>query len=439
LTTIPTRREENRQDRLIQAQIAREDAAARSAIARDNEAAAAKQRTADLKAKADRKTAKLARKAASRKARAEWLGNHVAGILLAPVIAAGVTLSWSGMAAYGTAGYGIVGLALPVLSECGQWGFASAIEFSRRKKPAASVWHLRFGVLVATLMGMALNFNHGLQKGPGWAVTMALVSAFGITTHQLITAGPNWSRAERASARTARLMARIEAAAEEAAPVLIDEAGRPRKVFEAGIVKAERRWFRTVIVPDPEATARLAKPPPEAVTEQAPEGSAEAVAEGSAEPTLEPVAVIPRPVTVAVNKAGHGTLRLTFTPAAKLPFSGRIGGSGDPVTDPLPLTPGKPDGDPRSEPCAVPLVTPLGDPKSDPARDRDERPKRPRRQLSARPKRDRVTTLIEAGKSTDEIRRMTGASESTIKRRRSAIRGQSGTANVVPIEGRRHA
>lgn len=419
----PTWQEERRQDRLLQAQVNREDAAARAAIDRENEAARAKQRTAADKAKAERKAAAQRDRAARRQARADWAGAHAADLLLAPVIGAAITLSWTGMASYGTTGYGVVGLALPVLSEGGQWAFAAATTFTLHKHPEKSVLALRLGVVLFTLLGAGLNFNHGLEKGPGWAITMALVSASGITAHQLITAGPNWSRADRARTRAARQLARVKAAAEAKAPMLLEESGTGRTLFQAGVYTTKRRWFKTEVIFDPAATEKLAKPSPETV---------------AADPVvpLPEAKQSPRPnaVTVAVKKSEFGTLSLTFTGAVTNPSSApsdegakqQVSGQADGA--------GVPSSNPPSGPPATP-VNEGGVPPSENAPKASRASRRGRAGKAAK-----LDQLIAGGGLTNsQIAERAKVSLSTVERRKADLKKAAQSGTVTSLTDRRAA
>lgn len=402
--------EERRQDALLKAKIKRDDADAAAIRARDDEAAREKRHAASLKSRAELKMTARRSRAARRQARVDWAGSHVAELLLAPVIAGAVVLAWDGMASYGLTGYGIVGLALPVVSEGGQWAFAAATTYSKRRHPDKPVGHLRAGVILSTLMGMGLNFNHGLTVSLGWAITMALVSGFGITAHQLITAGPNWSRAERARARTARQLAMVKAFAEQDAPTLIDESGEPRKLFTAKAYTVERSgWFRTEIVPDLEATAKLAKPSPEAVP--APDAA----------PSV-PAAALPSPATtVAVRRSEFGTLKLSFSPAAHVPSVPATEGAEEQVSATA-NEGSKVPPDPPQNPA------PAAKPKAARTRSGSSRP-RGRAKSRAEVRADVDKRVAEGILNNPQIAAATGASLATVERRRAAFRAAGG--NVV--------
>ena len=259
-------REERREDERNRARIVREgeEARAKGRIAELEARTEAKRQAADARKQA-RQSARDAR-AARRAAMAGWVQAHTVDLLFLPVVIVPGVLAWTGMAAYGAAQYGPPGLALPALSEGGMWTFAAATTIrireddrKRELEPNAEprpVWHLRLGTLIFAVYGAALNFLHGLAEGgPVTGATMALVSVAGVTAHQLITAGPLRSRADRDRARIARLIARREHAASRAAvrraPVELDEHGNARLILTPGRAQVGTRHGRTVLTMTP--------------------------------------------------------------------------------------------------------------------------------------------------------------------------------------------
>ena len=239
-------REETRRDRLVRAQIDREREGARAhariaereAAERVRQAAAGSRRAVRAQARAGR--------AARRAAVAAWAAAHVTDLLFVPVIAVPAVLAWTAMAAYGATLYGAPGRALPAFSEGAMWAFAAATTITRHRHPGRPAWHLRLGTAVFAVFGAALNFTHGLTAyGPAAGAVMALVSVAGVTAHQLVTAGPRRSPADRDAARTARLIARRELAARRAAirraRVNLGEDGNACLVIDPGPVDLGRR------------------------------------------------------------------------------------------------------------------------------------------------------------------------------------------------------
>jgi hypothetical protein len=225
--------------RLIQARIERErdEARLRARIAERQAAARLRQEATEAR-RATRDEARKDR-AARRAAAAAWCQARTVDLLFVPVVAVPGLLSWTGMASYGQSEFGPPGLALPALSEGGMWAFAAATTITRRKSPDKPVWHLRLGTLTFAAYGAALNFLHGLSRGgPLTGASMALISVAGVTAHQLITAGPRRTLAEREQSRIHRSIARRERAARRAAIrsacFELDGAGHARLVFEAG-------------------------------------------------------------------------------------------------------------------------------------------------------------------------------------------------------------
>ena len=239
-------REENRRDRAAAAALGLQRDAARAELRITERRAAAQTRREQLQARnAARAQARRAR-AARRAARMAWLSGHTVSLLFVPVIAVPAVLAWTAMAAYGRQLYGPAGLALPAFSEGAMWAFAAATTVTRHRHPQRPVWHLRAGTAVFAAFGAALNFAHGLADyGAAAGVVMALVSAAGVIAHQLVTAGPRRSRAERDTARITRAIARRERAARRAAirqaPVELDGEGRARLIFEPATIPGRAR------------------------------------------------------------------------------------------------------------------------------------------------------------------------------------------------------
>ncbi|HEV3381682.1 MAG TPA: hypothetical protein VG142_11960 [Trebonia sp.] len=269
---------------------ARRDKESRARLDMERESARAQLRLAELQFAADarreRALAKAEARARAREARAArisgalaWLTGHVIGLLFIPVIGVPAALAWSAMAAYGARLYPFVGYLLPAFSEGAMWAFAAAVTLTLRRDPGRPVWHLRAGIAVFAVFGGALNFLHGLTVGGAVdGIVMALVSDAGVTAHQLVTAGPRRSRAERDDDRFGRAAARRERRARRAAlrstGVDMDARGNARLVYQAGPATLERRFGSTRLVPvKPERRPVLALPaaPPAHVPVAAPE------------------------------------------------------------------------------------------------------------------------------------------------------------------------
>jgi hypothetical protein len=208
VSTLTTWREDARQDKLVRAQIERDDEASRVQ-------ARIAEREAALRVKLEGQAARRAAKAAAREDRAArlsalagWVDAHVTDLLFVPVIGVPAVLSWTAMSSFGAKLYGPPGYLLPAFSEGAMWAFAAAVTITLRRYPDRPVWHLRAGIAVFALFGAALNFLHGLAtssplfpglpSGPITGGIMAAISVAGVVAHQLITAGPNARRAERA-------------------------------------------------------------------------------------------------------------------------------------------------------------------------------------------------------------------------------------------------
>jgi hypothetical protein len=180
-----------------------------------------------------------------------WYARTV-DLLFIPVIGVPAVLSWTGMADYGLGQFGPPGLALPALSEGGMWAFAAATTITRRQHPYKPVWHLRLGTVIFAAYGATLNFLHGLGRGGLlMGVSMALISVAGVTAHQLITAGPRRSPAERDQARIDRAVSRRERSARRSAVrsarIQLDRSGQARLVFEAGTATLSGRRLKRLL------------------------------------------------------------------------------------------------------------------------------------------------------------------------------------------------
>jgi hypothetical protein len=256
----PSWREETRRDRLVRAQIDRDRETARAQARIAEQEAAARVRRAAADARRDARAMARADRAARRAALAAWAAGHVTDFLFVPVIAVPAVLAWTAMAVYGASLYGPAGRALPAFSEGAMWAFAAAVTITCHRHPGRPVWHLRLGTVVFAGFGAALNFAHGLTAyGPVAGVVMALISVAGVTAHQLVTAGPRRTRADRDAARTARAIGRRERAAHRAAVrralVDLDENGSARLVFKSGAAMLERHLGRIRLTPPPPTTS----------------------------------------------------------------------------------------------------------------------------------------------------------------------------------------
>lgn len=389
--TAPRRsyRDERREDQRVTAQIRRDDQAAR-----------AKQSAADRKAALDRREARRKARTARRAARLASLHANAAELLLVPVILTGAALSWIGMAGYGVAGYGSVGIILPVLSEGGMWAFAEATTLTIRRHPGRPVWHLRAGTVVFAAVGAALNFLHGLPHGIGLGIAMAIISVSGVTAHQLITAGPRWSGAERGQARIERRVARrigkAQRDAVDAAAVDLHAADGPRLVMPGEL-------------------------------------SPEPLVPAAAAPSVQVQAAPSNETTVAVRKAAFGTLKLTFTPAVPAP-------SIAPSNEEDKQVNGTSKGDSQTRPGPQNDQAPRPPkPPANPRRTGTKSAGRGGRKKSRAEVRAEVDQLVaQGGLSNPQIVERTGASLATVERRRAVARQADGHA-VTSLADRRAA
>jgi hypothetical protein len=236
---IRARIEMERQEARLQGRITERRAAAQ--LRRENKEARRAVREKARQARATRRTAVAA-----------WCYARTVDLLFIPVIGVPAVLSWTGMADYGLGQFGPPGLALPALSEGGMWAFAAATTITRRQHPYKPVWHLRLGTVIFAAYGATLNFLHGLGRGGLlMGVSMALISVAGVTAHQLITAGPRRSPAERDQARIDRAVSRRERSARRSAVrsarIQLDRSGQARLVFEAGTATLSGRRLKRLL------------------------------------------------------------------------------------------------------------------------------------------------------------------------------------------------
>lgn len=251
-------REERRQDRIVQAQIDRdrETAAAQARIAAQQAAIQLRREKAAVKAQVRDRSRKA--RAARRVRALAWFAEHTVDLLFVPVIGVPSLLAWTAMAEYGSLLFPTGGFMLPAFSEGAMWAFAARTTVIRRRDPEHPLWYLRLGTAAGAAIGAALNFLHGLTvvlpgvpQGPTIGIVYALISVSGVTAHQLITAGPRRSRAERESARYARKVMRRERAARRAAErnarIEIAPDGTVRLVHQPGVAVVSRKLGRTAL------------------------------------------------------------------------------------------------------------------------------------------------------------------------------------------------
>lgn len=250
-------REERRRDRAAEAEQARANAVAAAEIAAIRERTRAE---SDRAADAQRTQLRHAARVAARQNRArlsravrDWLTAHVVDLLIYPLAVVSAVMAVPAMAAYGHDVYGTAaGYALPVITELGMWAFATAVQYTYRRHPDRPVWALRLGVWSFATVAAMLNVLHGLTRGADAAVVMAVASVAGVMAHQLVTAAPRRSRAERDATRLARRedrkVATVRGAAVRAAVAEIDQNGTARLVFAPGRYRLTSRWRRGRLV-----------------------------------------------------------------------------------------------------------------------------------------------------------------------------------------------
>lgn len=253
-------REQDRLDRQAETQAAAEAAqaqaeadAVRQRAADESRQAAAAQRRTEQQAQREHAEQVRARRRQVRQERLarlrQWAGGHVVELLVYPLALVSAVVAIPAMAGYGSQVYDTgTGWALPALTELGMWAFALAVQASRARDPQRPVWSLQTGVWLFGAVALALNALHGAQRGLDAAVVMGVASVAGVVAHQLVTASPRRSAAERAEARRTRRerrkRARIEALATRQAVAELDSAGRARLVYRPGLVTITTGRFR---------------------------------------------------------------------------------------------------------------------------------------------------------------------------------------------------
>jgi hypothetical protein len=201
-------------------------------------------------AQAEKKAARSRRTARAAAVRA-WAGRHVVDLLIYPLMIVSAAIAVPTAAVWGAAKLGHTGGLLPVLSEWGMVAFSIAVHVSRVRTPDRPVWALQLGTWVFAAVGFAIAVIRGATtpEGGGWDLgfVMGLVSIAGVAAHQLVSAAPRRSAAER----TARTLARQELAEQRAELAT-------RKVAAARVDKARRAAIAHAVAEiDPDGTARL--------------------------------------------------------------------------------------------------------------------------------------------------------------------------------------
>jgi hypothetical protein len=250
--------EQRRANRAAEAEQARLDADAASARRIRERDALAEQNRRDTAARDEQARQDRDKRRATRAARwaavREWAKTNRVELLIYPLAVASAVMAVPSMARYGMEVYGnATGAVLPVLSELGMWAFAFAVAMRRHRHPDASVWMLLVGVWTFAGIGFGINLMHGLDRGLSHGVVMGIASIAGVVAHQLVTAAPPRSRADRQAARIARRQAnkieRIRRAAVRHAVAEIDADGRARLVYTPGRYTLDRRRLTEAIVP----------------------------------------------------------------------------------------------------------------------------------------------------------------------------------------------
>ncbi len=279
MSTSTDWRTQRRMDEAARAEQARKNAVALAEIETAKEAARAVQARADADHRAETRrrirAERDARRAAARARRSSriaglrrWAVTHVVDLLIYPLALVSAVMAVPAMAAYGYDLYQSgTGLALFFITELGMWAFSVAVHVTRHRHPERPVWALQVGVWSFTATGFGVNFGHGWQATDSLFVglVMGLASVAGVIAHQLVTASPRRSRAERdtaaMAARVARKVAKVQRAAVRAAVAELDADGTARLVFAPGTYRLTRTPFTR--------RCRLAPAAPPALSESA--------------------------------------------------------------------------------------------------------------------------------------------------------------------------
>lgn len=277
------RAEQRRQDAAAAAERRRQDAvaAAETQAVQDKaraETAAIQERARlealrvelELKDKRDRekrreqerdRATRRARRTARLKALRTWASEHMGDLFIYPLAIASAWLAIPAMARFGEEVYSDAsGKALPIITELGMWAFAFAVQITRLRTPDRPVWALQVGVWTFAAIGASLNFLDGVTREPsdvGHGIVMAVVSVAGVVAHQLVSASPRRSRAERDHLKVARHAAKKITAARKAvidhSITKVDQTGDVVLVFSAGNYNLTKRKLAP-IAPDQPAT-----------------------------------------------------------------------------------------------------------------------------------------------------------------------------------------
>jgi hypothetical protein len=252
--------EERRANKAVEREQARLDANAASARRIRERNALAEQAREDTRVRAEQARVERAERRQRRSARwagaRAWAAQHRVDLLIYPLAVASAVMAVPSMADYGWHVYGnATGTVLPVLSELGMWAFALAVQLARRTQPERPVWALQLGTWLFAGIAFTLNALHGLQRGLDAGVVMGVASIAGVVAHQLVTANPRRTRAERDEARVARReaskIAAVRRAAVRQAVAEIEPDGIARLVYAPGRYVLDRGRLTEAIVPSP--------------------------------------------------------------------------------------------------------------------------------------------------------------------------------------------
>lgn len=188
-----------------------------------------------------------------------WATEHMSDLMIYPLAIVSAVMAIPAMAHYGNKVYnGGTGAALPVITELGMWAFAFSVQYNRLRHPERPVWALVLGVWTFATVGAALNYLDGATAeggSVGNGIVMGVVSVAGVVAHQLVSASPRRSAAERDDLRVRRYAAKKIAAARkaviDASVTRVDTSGDVVLMFRPGHYNLTKRTLDPIASDEP--------------------------------------------------------------------------------------------------------------------------------------------------------------------------------------------
>jgi len=187
-----------------------------------------------------------------------WATAHMVDLMIYPLAVVSAVMAVPAMAHYGHKVYGsATGAALPIITELGMWAFAFAVQYTRLRNADRPVWALVLGVWTFAAVGASLNYLDGatgVHGEVGRGVVMGVVSVAGVVAHQLVSAAPRRSRAERDARDVARhaadKIAAVRKAVINASVSRVDGTGQVVLMFNPGDYTLTKSGALDPIAPD---------------------------------------------------------------------------------------------------------------------------------------------------------------------------------------------